>query len=163
MKKKDGFTLVEVMVTVAVMGVLAGIVGITMGVLLGQRVKSMAADAKSVLQSTQIVAYSRDDAYIEITQNGSTATIIAYSSSGNEINRAEGRNITMKVGFNGGTPVAVSGTITIHFNRQTGGLLPQKAGDGGTEGAYLSAIEFYGSNNRMKRLTISKLTGKATY
>ena len=49
MKRKNGFTLVEVMVTVAIMGVLAGIVGITIGVLLGQRVKSMAADTKSVL------------------------------------------------------------------------------------------------------------------
>ena len=56
MKKNHGFTLVEVMVTVAIMGVLASIIGITMGILLGQRVKSMAADTKSVIQSTQTVA-----------------------------------------------------------------------------------------------------------
>ena len=69
----------------------------------------------------------------------------------------------MKVSFDNGEPVTLEGTITIHFNRQTGGLKPQGAGDGGTEGAYLSAIVFYGSNNRTKRVTISKLTGKATY
>lgn len=65
MKKRNGFTLVEVMITVAIMGVLASTVGITMGILLGQRVKSMAADTKSVIQSTQTVAFSRDDAYVE--------------------------------------------------------------------------------------------------
>ena len=77
MKKERGFTLVEVMVTVAIMGVLAGIVGITMGVLLGQRVKSMAADTKSVFQSTQIASMSRDAAYIELRQSGDDAFVIA--------------------------------------------------------------------------------------
>ena len=78
MKKNHGLTLVEVMVTVAVMGVLAGIIGITMGVIFGQRVKSMAADTKSVFQSTQIVAMGRENAFIEIQQIGSDAYITAY-------------------------------------------------------------------------------------
>ncbi|MBO6065121.1 MAG: prepilin-type N-terminal cleavage/methylation domain-containing protein, partial [Lachnospiraceae bacterium] len=87
MKKNKGFTMVEVMVTIAVMAVLAAIVGITMGILLGQRVKSMAADTKSVLQSTQVVAYSLDDAFVTISKCGSDALVVAFSSAGNEINR----------------------------------------------------------------------------
>ncbi len=84
MKKNHGFTLVEVMVTVAVMGVLASIAGITIGVLLRQRVKSMAADTKSIFQSTQMVAYTRADAYIKLTQDGGKAIVTAYTGPGEE-------------------------------------------------------------------------------
>lgn len=162
MKKRNGFTLVEVMVTVAVMGVLAGIVGITMGVLLGQRVKSMAADTKSVFQSTQIAAMSRDDAYIVFKQNGSDAEVVAYSSAGNKISSATAHNVSMTLVFNGSDEVNPSSEVTVHFNRQTGGLKPQSAGEGGDAGSYLSAI-ILRNGNREIRLRISKLTGKVTY
>lgn len=159
MRRNKGFTLVEVMVTIAIMGVLAGIIGITVGVLSGQRVKSMAADTKSVIQSTQIVAYSREDAYIVLTQDGSNAIVVAKRTDDpdGEINRAEGHNVVMWVSFDNGDPVQLSGEVTVHFNRQTGGLMPQ------SDGTYLTAIEFHGSNNRVERVRISKLTGKATY
>lgn len=157
MKKNHGFTMVEVMVTVAIMGVLASIIGITMGVLLGQRVKSMAADTKSVFQSTQAVALSRDDAYVELRQNGDDATIIAYSAAGKEINRADGHNVKLYVTI-GGSETAVSGPIAIHFDRQTGGIKPQT--DGGTD--YVTAIRVT-NGKRNVVLKISRLTGKVTY
>ena len=158
MKKNHGFTMVEVMVTVAIMGVLASIIGITMGILLGQRVKSMAADTKSVFQSTQIVAQSRDDAYIELRQNGSDATVIAYSAAGKEINRAEGHDVKMYVKIGSGAEQLVSSTIAIHFDRQTGGLKPQT--NGGSD--YVTQIRIT-NGKRSVTLKISRLTGKVTY
>lgn len=157
MKKNHGFTLVEVMVTVAIMGVLASIIGITMGILLGQRVKSMAADTKSVIQSTQTVALSRDDAYIKLQQNGNDAYVIAYSAAGKEINRAQGHDVQMYVKIGSGSEQAVS-SIEIHFDRQTGGLKPQTAG--GND--YVSQIRIT-NGKRSITLKISKLTGKVTY
>lgn len=155
MKKNNGFTMVEVMVTIAVMAVLAAIVGITMGILLGQRVKSMAADTKSVLQSTQVVAYSRDDAFVTLSQSGSDALVVAYSSAGNEINRAEGHDVQLYVTI-GGSEQLVSSPIEIHYDRQTGGLKPQAGG------GYVSSIRIT-NGRRSVTLNISKLTGKVTY
>lgn len=154
MKKERGFTLVEVMVTVAIMGVLASMVGITMGLLLGQRVKSMAADTKSVLQSTQIVALSRDDAYVEIVNSGDNSSVIAYSSAGKVINRAEGHDVKVYVTIGGAETLA--GVTQIHFDRQTGGLKPQP------NGQYVSQLRIT-NGKRSVTLKISKLTGKVTY
>lgn len=155
MKKNRGFTIVEVMVTVAIMSVLAAIVGITMGVLLGQRVKSMAADTKSVFQSTQIAAMGRDNAYIELHQVGNNAYVTAYSSDGDVINRAEAHNVTMSYFVNGASQGVPSSPVKIYFNRQTGGL---------KEGAAtaVSAISFT-NGKRTITLQISRLTGKVTY
>lgn len=154
MKKNRGLTLVEVMVTVAVMGVLAGIVGITMGVIFGQRVKSMAADTKSVFQSTQIASMGRDDAYIELHQSGSDAYVIAYSSEGKEINRAEAHNVTMTYTVGTGSPQTPN-HVRIYFNRQTGGLRNDS-------GSAVSSI-ILSNGQRTITLQISRLTGKVTY
>ena len=157
MKKNKGFTLVEVMVTVAVMGVLAGIVGITMGVLLGQRVKSMAADTKSVFQSTQIASMSRDDAYIRVTGGSDDVSVIAFSSADNKINSAEGHGVKVYVSYDGHEDSnPLNGSIDIRFNRQTGGLLP------GDNGKYVTALRITNGTRSIK-LQISKLTGKVTY
>lgn len=157
MKKQHGFTLVEVMVAVAIMGVLASTIGITMGVLLGQRVKSMAADTKSVMQSTQMVSFSRDDAYVEFKQNGKVAEVVAYSSAGKEIMRAEGHGVQLYLTING-SEHKVSSAEKIQFDRQTGGLKSQVPG----ANAYVSAIRVT-NGNRSITLKISKLTGKVTY
>ena len=153
MKKNRGLTLVEVMVSVAILGVFAGIVGITIGVLTGQRVKSMAADTKSVFQSTQIAAMGRDDAYIKLSQVGNDVQIIAYSSSGSEINRAEGHGVTMTI--KNGSGNTLTGDVYVHFNRQTGGL-SASASDA------VSTITF-SNGRRTITLNVSRLTGKVTY
>ena len=161
MKKNHGFTLVEVMVTVAVMGVLASIAGITIGVLLRQRVKSMAADTKSIFQSTQMVAYTRADAYIKLTQDGGKAIVTAYTGPGEEndtrINQVEGRSITMSykvAGTNNFVPVPAGG-IEIHFDRQTGGIST-------ATGVVVSELKLQ-QGQKTIILHISKLTGKVTY
>ncbi len=155
MKKNKGFTMVEVMVTVAIMAVLAAIVGITMGVLLGQRVKSMAADTKSVFQSTQIASMARDDAYVELQQIGSNAYVVAYSSTGNEINRAEAHNVTMSYTVNGSSAGTPTSPVKIYFNRQTGGLKADVSNA-------VDSITF-SNGKRSVTLRISRLTGKVTY
>lgn len=157
MKKKNGFTLVEVMVTVAVMGVLAGIVGITMGALLGQRVKSMAADTKSVFQCTQIASMGRDNAYIKIWQDGRDSYVVAYSSEGNEINRAEAHNVSVSyyMGSELKTAPSEADAPKIYFNRQTGGLKDDST-------SALKSITFT-NGQRSITLQISRLTGKVTY
>ena len=162
MKKNRGFTLVEVMVTVAVMAVLASIAGITIGVLLRQRVKSMAADTKSIFQSTQMVAYTRADAYIKLSQVGGKAVVTAYSGPGEDdktkINQVEGRSITMSykvAGTNSFVPVPAGG-IEIHFDRQTGGICTNGSG------VVVSEIKLQ-QGKKTIILHISKLTGKVTY
>lgn len=152
MKKNNGFTLAEVMIIVAIMGVLASIVGISMGVVFGQRVKSIAADTKALFQSTQTVAFGRDDAYIELTQSNGVVHITAYSSTNNVINEVEGRNVQMTIYFSDNTS---SASAEIHFNRQTGGLAA-------TNGKYVSRIVFE-NGTKTVTLNVSRLTGKVTY
>lgn len=159
MNKNKGLTMVEVMVTIAVMAVLASIGGITIGVLLSQRVKSMAADTKSVLQSTQMVALSRDDAYVEVKQSGNNVVVTAYSSAGKKINSVEGHNMTATVVMgNGGSAAVTSSGVQIKFDRQTGGIKPNSA----SSDDYVKQI-IITNGNRTVTLNISKLTGKVTY
>lgn len=153
-KRNNGFTLVEVMVTIAVMGVLAAMVGITVGVLFGQRVKSIAADTKSVFQSTQIAAMSRADAYVKLEQSGNDVIISAWSSEGKLINEVKGHGITMTVKL-GNNEVATL-PVEVHFNRQTGGLSATNASDA------VKTITF-SNGQRSITLNISRLTGKVTY
>ena len=163
MKKNNGLTMVEVMVTIAVMAVLASIGGITIGVLLSQRVKSMAADTKSVIQSTQMVALTRDDAYVHIYQDGDNVVVQAYIASGNKmINDIQGNNMEVSVLMGNATdPVPVTSTgVDIKFNRQTGGIV-SNTGDPQDDN-YVKKIIF-SNGNRTVTLTISKLTGKVTY
>ena len=157
MKKNRGFTLVEVMITVAVMGVLAGIVGISMGVLFGQRVKSMAADTKSVFQSTQIASMGRDNAYILIYQDGEDSFVVAYSSDDKIINSATAHHVSVSyvVGNTTYNSPSKASAVKVYFNRQTGGL-------DATADAALKSITF---SNGTKSITlqVSRLTGKVTY
>ena len=159
-EKNKGLTMVEVMVTIAVMAVLASIGGITIGVLLSQRVKSMAADTKSVLQSTQMVALSRDDAYVEVKQNGNNVVVTAYSSGGKKINSVEGHNMTASVVMGDNSTAAVTSTgVKIKYDRQTGGII-SNSDTNSTD--YVKQI-IITNGKRTVTLSISKLTGKVTY
>ena len=160
MNKNKGLTMVEVMVTIAVMAVLASIGGITIGVLLSQRVKSMAADTKSVLQSTQMVALSRDDAYVEVKQSGNNVIVTAYSSGGKKINSVEGHNMTASVVMGDNSTAAVTSTgVQIRYDRQTGGI---KSNSDTVASDYVKQI-IITNGKRTVTLSISKLTGKVTY
>lgn len=157
--KNKGLTMVEVMVTIAVMAVLASIGGITIGVLLSQRVKSMAADTKSVLQSTQMVALSRDDAYVEIKQDGNNLIVSSYSSAARRLNSVKGHNMTATVVYGSDATASVSSSgVIIKFDRQTGGIKPNSD----NEQDYIKQIRIT-NGKRTVTINISKLTGKVTY
>lgn len=84
MKNKNGFSLIELIVVVAIMGVVlvTGIVGLS--ALNGQKISTGAKKIYNMLGSSQIVAMSKNDVYFGIVyENGHASVCTFYMSIDN--------------------------------------------------------------------------------
>lgn len=127
MKKDRGFTLVEVMVVLAIMAVLTGMIGLSISMIAGQRLKSAVSDTKSLMQSAQTVAMSKKDCVVEFAQNSDGECVITSKVNGGDKQLKEivvNKKISISIITSDGTTYNVSsGTaVTIVYNRETGGF-----------------------------------------
>ncbi len=127
MKKDRGFTLVEVMVVLAIMAVLTGMIGLSISVIAGQRLKSAVSDTKSLMQSAQTVAMSKKDCVVEFALNSDGECVITSKVNGGDKQLKEivvHKKISVSVKTVSGINYEVDGgnTVTIFYNRETGGF-----------------------------------------
>ena len=66
MEKNKGVTLIELIVVIGIMGVVAGLIGLSLVVVSRQKVSSAASDIKGQFQTAQTIALSKDDCYVKI-------------------------------------------------------------------------------------------------
>lgn len=161
MKDNKGFSLVELLVVVAIMATLTGLLGISISLLVGQRVKTAAADTKSLMQSAQTVAMSKENCTVTFSPTSDGVQIVSKVGTDKELKQVDiDKNIDVKIKVAGGTEYDISSgsnTAVIFYNRETGGF--QNCTINGTDaGVPLEIMLTKGS--RTITLELATYTGK---
>lgn len=169
MKNNKGFSLVELIIVLAILAVVTGVSFVGFGYVYGKNVKSTIEKIDNSLLKIQSYTMSKStggrDIYMRLTKK-SDGYYVEYWHSGAtspiESENIGKKNYTLTAYYNGGS----SGTVTvgsaqnsqvdIYFDRSTGGLLPLTAG-GDT---YWSKIEVRAGGTGGYSVSISKITGK---
>jgi prepilin-type N-terminal cleavage/methylation domain-containing protein len=150
MKDNKGFTLIELVVVIAIMGILTSAFAISATLIGRQRVSNAASSTKSEIQLAQTYAKSKGDCVLvlEDNGNGTDVKICTYDNSGNLTSGTSSNELTQ---INSSISVSViykyedtslgtkeisidaDHTVQIGFNRSTGGFstLDKVPGDAG--------------------------------
>lgn len=167
--KKDhrGLSLIEIIVVIAIMAILAGSVGIGVGMVLRRPVDECASKLQSSLQSNRITAMGKistkleiymDDGYIYIRETIESADGIRSTES-----RIGDRGILLEYKLSGSTtmiPLPEDGSpLILSFDRSSGAFKDLR--DMGLPNVYCEKIVI-SKGDRVKELTLARLTGKVT-
>jgi len=164
MKDHRGVSLVELIVVLAIMGVLAGAGVSLFGTLTGAKLNEASDKITAALGRTRTEALSRSDAEFTLYQNANGKYYVDIYYSGN----TGGTTITEEVGASqlsmsysnsDGTTTVISGTnqLKIQFDRSTGAIKSAYESNGSsiyTKNIVISA------GTRTKTITLYTLTGK---
>ena len=172
MKHDEGLSLIELIVIIAIMGVLVSVVGISITVVSRQKVSSAASDVRGQFQTAQTIAMSKDNCYMQIQTNSNDETIFTvYSSNNTVLDRVTVSNkINVRLHFGGSSVTMDSYSIVrIFYNRESGAFDKAFACGGadpvtqkGSEIAIPSSIEF-SNGSKSVSLRLTELTGKVSY
>ena len=170
MKDNRGFSLVELIVVIAIMALVLTIAGISITAVASQRVSNAASDVKSAMSIAETYAKTKADCYMEFSTDSDGSSgykIYTVDSEGNKKlgSSAESYNkaISIKIYFkNISEPVTVteSTPVEIHFDRTTGGFATSKVN--GVDYGVPTKIEFT-NGTKSVRLALATYTGLVTY
>ena len=174
-KNTKGFSMVELMVTVAMLALLMGGAIAGFGILSGRSVKDAADKMESLLNSHKTVAMGKIDSYGLLYTDADGATyfeeyIVDFDKDETSepvfVRRelvAKKEVITRYRLTNSGKSYTNLGTrdnpLYISFDRSTGGFKDLRRMNAGYENVYLDTIEFK-RGNTVRQIRLSYLTGK---
>lgn len=172
MKCNKGFSLIELIIVIAILAVVTGVSFVGLGYLYNSNVKSTIKKINTSLLQTQSYTTAKSvggrDIYFKLYQDSGDyyTAMCREDSSGNEIKLQEPekvgkKNLTVKYVASDGinvneVDINSSNSLKLYFDRSTGGLLPMANG-GST---YCSKIEISVNGLSKCSVTISKITGK---
>ncbi len=164
MKKNRGFSLVELIVAIAIMSILISLVGVSLSILYAHRVSTAASDSKSLIQAAQTIAMSKDNCCVQFTVNGDgDVEITSFSSATKELDSVvvpDDISVTLKLD-GADTVVNSGGTYQLKFVRESGAFSTVVV-NGVDSGQYCSKVTFTKGEKRIV-LELSRLTGKVSY
>ena len=171
MKKNEGLSLIELVVVIAIMSVMIAVVGISVTVLSRQKVSNAASDVKSLLQTAQTIAMSKDNCHVEIQEIGDSVVFTTYSSSNKIIDKVTlDEKITVSLSYASGSSMNmdVLGAVGIYYKRESGAF--DSASVCGTTGNPKSGTAVdpirwirFSNGNKSVTLHLTELTGKVSY
>lgn len=175
MKHDEGLSLVELIVIIAIMGVLVSVVGISVAVVSRQKVSNAASDVRGQFQTAQTIAMSKDNCYMQFSQNADGETVFTVHASDNtvldRVTVSDKINVTIGYGSSS-LNMDVCGVVRIYYDRESGafkeawlcgGSDPSNKGSKvPTSDGVIETIRF---SNGSKSITLhlTKLTGKVSY
>ena len=169
MKKNQGLSLIELVVVIAIMSLLVGLIAISVTVLSRQKVGNAASDVKSLLQTAQTIAMSKDDCHVEIQVINGSVVFTTYSSASAIVDKVTlDKKITVNISYNGGTNMNTCGAVGLYYEIESGSFTNSYV-NGSTgnpkTGSSVDAIRWIEFTNGSKsvRLNLTKLTGKVSY
>ena len=171
MKKNQGLSLIELVVVIAIMSLLVGLVAISVTVISRQKVANAASDVKSLLQTAQTIAMSKDNCHVEIQEINGAVVFTTYSSTNTILDKVTlDKKITVNISWSAGSSVNMNscGAVGLYYVRESGSFANSYVGGSTgnpTSGSPVDAIRWIEFSNGSKsvRLHLTKLTGKVSY
>ena len=121
-KNHKGFTLIELVVIVAIMGIMLGLGGYSLSMIAAANAKGCAQEINAALVSTRTEAYSKDNgtSIAKMTlKTGSDGIYVHKSSDGEK--QVGGSRVTVSYSSDGATYTPLDGTgLTFSYDRSSG-------------------------------------------
>lgn len=177
--KNGGFSLVELIVVIAIMAVLTGIAAMSLASVMGVSVKQCARDIQSAANQTRVSTLGKDEVIMTITKGNKAksseayyCTIVTKDGLGKTTENEEkiGRSnldITYVLSDSKGnksSDITLDDThsLTIKFNRGTGAMAPCMKSDGSSGGDYYCMQIKVKKNSTEKIISFYPETGKVS-
>lgn len=177
--KNGGFSLVELIVVIAIMAVLTGIASMSLASVMGVSVKQCARDIQSAANQTRVSTLGKDEVIMTITKGNKAksseayyCTIVTKDGLGKTIENEEkiGKSnlgITYVLCDSKGnktSDITLDDThsLTIKFNRGTGAMAPCMKSDGSSGGDYYCMQIKVKKNSTEKIISFYPETGKVS-
>lgn len=178
--KNGGFSLVELIVVIAIMAVLTGIASMSLASVMGVSVKQCARDIQSAANQTRVSTLGKDEVIMTITKAKSSqayyctivSTIVTKDGLGKTIENEEkigksNMDITYVLSDSKGnktSDITLDDThsLTIKFNRGTGAMAPCMKSDGSSGGDYYCTQIKVKKNSTEKIISFYPETGKVS-
>ncbi len=176
--KNAGFSMVELIVVIAIMAILVGVVGANVASLNGRRLAKCADEIVSVMERARVLTLGKEQNNVEciISYDSASQTYKAVVlQGGSKVSERElGKNpIQVKVYFDneatgylleeisGVSPAGTGQGLHVVFNRASGAFVENVNTAGGSTKHYCTKIEVTNSGRIIEILTVGK-TGKIT-
>lgn len=164
MKNNKGFSLVELIIVIAILSVITGVSITAIGYMYTSDVKSSIHKLDSSIQKAQSYTVSKSsggrDVALVIKQKPEDGCYYAEFKgiSGQSDEKIGGKKLEINCYVNGSaSTVSTSNSFELYFDRSTGGLLPQT--NNGSDYCDKIVITTNGGKNKCT-IKISELTGK---
>lgn len=177
--KNGGFSLVELIVVIAIMAVLTGIASMSLASVMGLSVKQCARDIQSAANQTRVSTLGKDEVIMTITKGNKAksseayyCTIVTKDGLGKTTENEEkigksNLDITYVLSDSKGnktSDITLDDThsLTIKFNRGTGAMAPCMKSDGSSGGDYYCMQIKVKKNSTEKIISFYPETGKVS-
>ena len=177
--KNGGFSLVELIVVIAIMAVLTGIASMSLASVMGVSVKQCARDIQSAANQTRVSTLGKDEVIMTITKGNKAksseayyCTIVTKDGLGKTTENEEkigksNLDITYVLSDSKGnktSDITLDDThsLTIKFNRGTGAMAPCMKSDGSSGGDYYCMQNKVKKNATEKIISFYPETGKVS-
>ena len=177
--KNGGFSLVELIVVIAIMAVLTGIASMSLASVMGVSVKQCARDIQSAANQTRVSTLGKDEVIMTITKGNKAksseayyCTIVTKDGLGKTTENEEkivksNLDITYVLSDSKGnktSDITLDDThsLTIKFNRGTGAMAPCMKSDGSSGGDYYCMQIKVKKNSTEKIISFYPETGKVS-
>lgn len=164
--RNKGFSLIELMVVIAVMAVLTGLAGVGFGVVTGAKIKTASKEVKSALLDVRTTTMGKEGDYVAVLVDDGDKKMVRVGkldTSGKFLSSRDvelDKSITVTANFSSGTKTMDASGFVFSFKKSTGSFEACKTLSGTSLGTCKSITLVRGS--RTYTLKLAQATGKVT-